>query len=358
MQRIPKRLTLVHQVEGILRDGIRAGEWARYLPGEMELCQRLQVSRTTLRAALATLTREKWLRSARGRFRQIVKRNAPRLEAGRTGRILLLTGAPVDLLGGTPMFLLDELRQQLAQAGFDLEVHAGRGWLAQRPEAALERLLRSRNPVACVLFSVTAAIQRWFEARGLPCLVVGSCHPGVTLPTVESDFQSLGRHAAQQLVTRGHRRIAVVVPALGMAGEPKMVSGVVAVTNAIAGVTVRVVEHDGTPAVLRRRLEGLLEVNRPTALLVAGAPYVVSVLTVLGRAGIRVPDGMSVVSRDHEPYLDYLVPELTRYRVLPAQFSRRLSRAVLALAQGGSVPLRSRLLLPQFVPGGTLGHVS
>ena len=93
-------------------------------------------------------------------------------------------------------------------------------------------------------------------------------------------------------------------------------------------------------------------------LLVAGAPYVVSVLTVLGRAGIRVPDGMSVVSRDHEPYLDYLVPELTRYRVLPAQFSRRLSRAVLALAQGGSVPLRSRLLLPQFVPGGTLGHVS
>jgi LacI family transcriptional regulator len=81
-------------------------------------------------------------------------------------------------------------------------------------------------------------------------------------------------------------------------------------------------------------------------------------MTVLGRAGIRVPEEMSVISRDHEPYLDYLVPEPTRYRVPPVQFSRRLLRAMLALAQGGSVPLRSRLILPQFTLGSTLAYVS
>ncbi|MSU48191.1 MAG: GntR family transcriptional regulator, partial [Opitutus sp.] len=84
MQTIPKRLTLVHQVEEILRDGIRRGLWSRYLPGEHELCRRLQVSRTTLRAALVTLTRERRLRSARGHSREIVKARAVRPDSNRT----------------------------------------------------------------------------------------------------------------------------------------------------------------------------------------------------------------------------------------------------------------------------------
>ncbi|WP_414663410.1 substrate-binding domain-containing protein [Horticoccus sp. 23ND18S-11] len=358
MQTIPKRLTLVHQVEGILRDGIRSGQWSQYLPGEHELCRRLQVSRTTLRAALATLTRERWLRSARGYSRQIVKNRGLRQDSRRTGRVVLITGAPVDLMGGMPMILLDDLRQQLANAGFELEVHAGRAWLAQRPESALERLTRSRSPVASVLFSATASIQRWFMARGLPCVVVGSCHAGVTLPTIEADFFALGQHAARQFLSRGHRRIALILPALGMAGEAKMASGVLAVTGGIKDVDVRIMEHDGTAPVLRRRLEHLLQAGRPTTLLVAGAPYVMTVLSVLNRAGIRVPEGISVVSRDHEPYLDYIVPPLTQYAVQPARLARRLSRTVVALAQGGSAPIRSQLLVPQFIPGETLGYMS
>ena len=358
MQTIPKRLNLVHQVEEILREGIRRGQWTRYLPGEHELCRRLQVSRTTLRAALVTLTRERRLRSARGHSREIVKVRAIRPDSNRRGLVVLITGAPVDLMGGTPMILLDDLRQQLTKAGFELEVHAGRSWLARRPESALERLVRYRNPVASVLFSVSAAIQKWYMTRGLPCLLVGSCHTGVSLPAIEADFFSLGQHAAGQFLSRGHRAIALIVPALGMAGEGKMIAGFREVVEKTKCAEIRVVEHDGTVSCLQRRLVRLLGGRRPTALLIAGAPYVITVLSVLHRAGIRVPEDISVISRDREPYLGYIVPPLTQYEIQPARFARRLSRTVVTLAQGASAPARSQLLVPRFIPGETLGYLS
>jgi LacI family transcriptional regulator len=102
----------------------------------------------------------------------------------------------------------------------------------------------------------------------------------------------------------------------------------------------------------------LLRQTPPTALLVAGAPYLVTVMTLLIRAGVRVPEDISVISRDSEPFLNYIVPSLTRYAISPARYAQRLSRTVVALAQGGSAPIRSQLLMPQFLRGETHGPVS
>ncbi|MEY4940648.1 MAG: hypothetical protein RIQ93_2383 [Verrucomicrobiota bacterium] len=357
MQTIPKRLTLVHQVEAILRDGIRTGQWGGHLPGEMELCRKLQVSRTTLRAAMLTLTRERWLRSSQGQRRRIVKEGKVP-EAQVTGRVVLVSGVPLDVMSGTPIFVVDDLRQQLAKAGFELEVHASRTWFAQRPEAALERLARARRPAAWVLFRTTLAVQRWFAAQGLPCVLLGSCHAGITLPTIDVDFYALGQHAARQFLSRGHRHIALLLPALGMAGEVKMINGVRSVTSAVKGVELRVVEHDGTPPVVRRRVASLFQRSPPTGLLVAGAAYVVTVLTELARSGVRIPEDLSLISRDREPFLDFVVPSLTRYVMNPVRYAQRLSRTVVTLAQGGSAPVRAQLLLPQFALGETLAYLS
>lgn len=55
---IPHRVSLASQAGAYLREGIRSGRWGKWLPSERELCEELQVSRFTLRAALKELARE------------------------------------------------------------------------------------------------------------------------------------------------------------------------------------------------------------------------------------------------------------------------------------------------------------
>lgn len=357
MPTLPRRFSLVHQTENILRDEIAAGRWNPRLPSEAELCRTLQVSRTTLRAALAMLTRQKWIRSSQGK-RRLVTRGMNPAAVTDVRRVTLITGVPLHLMAGVPMFLLDDLREKLASAGFEVEVHASKAVFAPRPDGALARLVREKPAAAWVLFSATAAIQRWFMARGLPCVLAGSCHPGIVLPTVEVDFYELGSHAARQFFSRGHRRIAALVPALGMAGETKTIDGFLAAARNVSDAQIRVVEHDGTLPNVTRRLEGLLREPAPTGLFIAGSRYAMTAITYLNLAGVKVPRDLSVISRDSEPFVEFVVPPLTRYAINLAQYARRLSRTVVDVAQNGGAQMRNQRILPRFVLGGTLAHLA
>ena len=215
-----------------------------------------------------------------------------------------------------------------------------------------------RNPPRCVLLSAPAATQRWFMQRGLPGVLVGSPHPGIALPALDADFAAMGQHAAQQFLSRGHRRLAVLVPKTDKAGDANTVAAFRAACERTDDAQVQVIEHDGTPAGIRRCLETALKKSLPTGLLVAHPGPVLTVMSFLTSRGVRVPRDISIISRDSEPLLDFIVPPLTRYAVAPAAFARNLSRIVLHLARGEPVPARSRLLMPRFVPGGTLAYLS
>jgi DNA-binding FadR family transcriptional regulator len=59
-----------------LREGIQNGHWHDRLPGERELCESLQVSRRTLRSALAELGHDGWLEVEGRQGRRIKKRGS------------------------------------------------------------------------------------------------------------------------------------------------------------------------------------------------------------------------------------------------------------------------------------------
>ncbi|HYF37435.1 MAG TPA: substrate-binding domain-containing protein [Prosthecobacter sp.] len=358
MAAIPTRTSLVMQVAELLRRGIDEGEWVTHLPGEVELSQQLQISRATLRAALQILTREGRLRSSQGRRRTIVKLAKPGRLTKRPRRVVLLSTVPLEQMGSFRILLVDILRGHLAKAGVELEIHAHHAGIGRRPEKTLRHLTEEKQAAAWVLFSATAAAQRWFMEQRLPCIIAGSRHEGVVLPMVEVDYRGIGQHAAWQFLSRNHRRLVLLTPKLRMAGDELTAAGFREACAQVQNAEARVVEHDGTPGGVIRQLNSLLRQNAPTGLLVAAVPHALTVSTHLAKIGVRVPRDMSLIVRDSDPLMEHVVPQLTRYVIHAGSFGAQLARAVVTLLREGPLAVKDRHLVPGFLRGETLARLS
>jgi len=87
---------------------------------------------------------------------------------------------------------------------------------------------------------------------------------------------------------------------------------------------------------------------------VAKPAHVVTAVTHLLRNNIKIPEALSLISRDDDPLLEYLVPSIARYHVDAQLFARKISRLVVDLIQGGVTRRQEVRLLPAFFPGETL----
>jgi DNA-binding LacI/PurR family transcriptional regulator len=350
-------VSLVAQTVQLLREGIQAGDWRDYLPGERELCERFQVSRPTMRGALEKLRLEGWLEVVHGKRRRILAPRACRANGPRTKTIAMLSPVP---LRSVPPFVLcwtDLLRAHLSREGFDLQLHVSQKCLAPRPSHSLAALVARVPAAVWVLFLSTAGMQRWFADRKQPCLVAGTCAPGIGLPSVDVDHRAVARHAAALLWRKGHRRAALLLPRGAHGGDTETEAGfreAFAASASDPGEPL-VLQHDGSVTGVKSCLDVALCPPRPaTAFLVARTAHVLTVVTHLLRRGLRIPQDVAVISRDDDVSLEFLTPAVTRYVSAPEDFARRLLRVAIQLAQTGFTPHKPVRLMPKFVVGETV----
>ncbi len=356
MRLVPKRSSLVAQAVSILREGVRAGLWKDYLPGEISLCERLQISRVTLRAALEQLTREGWFQSAQGRRRKINMGFVERLNTEPSKKVCMLSPLPFQNLPSGAMFWVDALRQHLAGIGYELEIISNQLAFGRQPERALESLVHEMGAAAWVLYLSTPAQQKWFGERAIPCVVGGSCHPGIQLSSVDLDYAATCAHAASTLYMRGCRRIALLMPISQQAGNIESERGFSEFTSKRSDVSGMILHHNGEV----RNICLVLDRFHRTAslhdgLIVAKPAHVVTTITHCLRRGIRFPQDVALISRDDDPILESIVPAVARYQRPTSAFASRLCRVVVDLVSSGPQrPHRSKLM-PDLVPGETLG---
>ena len=355
MTLIPHR-TVASQLAVELRAELEKGTWPGWLPSERVLSRTLQASRNTIRAALEQLKADGLIKPVRGLGNRVVGQAKSSPDEKRTKTVGVLIPEPIGRLRPLTALWIDELKDLLIEEGYRLRIHEGRQYYQTNPARVLERLIGQHAHSAWILTLSSEAMQRWFARRRTPCLVAGSTYPDIALPHYDLDNRAICRHAAGILLRVGHRRLALLNRESRRAGDVDSERGFIEGVRRSPhrDATAVIAYHRDDVDSVARAVRTLLERNNPpTALVVSNSYAYLSTASVLAQRGLRVPQDISLISRDDDPFLASLVPEPARYLVDPHSFAKKIVGSLLQILNR-SAPLRSPTpLLPKFAAGGS-----
>ena len=353
---IPVRGNLVEECIRVIRLRLQAGEWAKGFPGERTLAEKLDVGRDTIRLALERLENDGVLsRAQAGRKRVVLQLpGAGTGQQSKALRIGVLSARRLEELPQPTLFEIDHLRRSLGQNGGSLDLFAPTWFENSNPTRHLAKLVEDEPCNAWVLFRTGEKIQQWFAKSGIPCLVRGYPFSDNLLPHLDVDWEATARHAAGRLWRHGHRRVGILIPPDRLRGVEAAIRGANALGE--ADFTLLPMQENGTAEDIGRVLARALQMrNPPTAIIATRTRQVASTLTWLGSRGLKVPADFGLISLAHEPFMDYLVPEVSGYRLDPEAVSKQLIRIVKTLIAGNLGGARNPWIMPKVVNGASIG---
>jgi len=354
----PRRVLLADQVAQAVENEIAAQRWREWLPSERSLQRSLNVSRQTVRAALARLVARRRIAVEPYSGYRILPPKTRAATAAPARELGLICPEPVYRMPPRFVQVLDIFRSHCAEAGLNLEVLEGQRFMRTDPGRLMPRLLRT-HPKACwILVLASRRMQEWFDDSGEPAVVYGNVYPGLSLNGIGINYHACIRHAAALLLAKGHRRIALVAYDTQRAGEQDSVRGFREAFGSHRGETavpIVMERPDSDADALCRQLDGVLRApQRPTAFVVSHTHHYATVATHLASRGLRVPDDVSLICRSEDPFLQFMRPRPAFYRANMEVAARLLFDRVRATIAGTAKPGDQRLLMPELVPGGSV----
>lgn len=342
----------------MLREAIRAGELEDPLPGGHELARRLDISRPSICVALAMLAAEGLIVVRQGCRSRLATRAAEAVVPATARVCVIHSHRPQDSYQRHHPIRL-ELRARLAGRGIRWEEVADPRLFGKNPGARIRRLVQGRRHTCWILMTAPEPTQRAFAEAGVPTLIIGTCHPGVGLPSADFDHHAVGVHAARTILGHGHAKIGLIVPADTMPGDIACRHGFLRVINQQAGAAVvDEIRAPLEPDQFRARLDVLLRAPLPpTVLFTMRQPLTLMALVHVLASGFQIPRDVSIVARDTHPLFAVALPELSCYDGSVPQLAARVVRIATSLLAGRRVAGRPVFITPAFVPGTTLANL-
>ncbi|MCW2522571.1 MAG: LacI family transcriptional regulator [Frankiales bacterium] len=223
-------------------------------------------------------------------------------------------------------------------------------------EASLALRLVDQRVDALIALPIDPAGPHWKTVAERTVLVsVGDAIPGVdTAAEVVFDNEAGVYAAITQLARAGHRRIAVLTPAIVTTPDRPaevVVQRAAAELDIVATLHTTPHDLDGASAVAGQILSGP---DAPTAFFCLSDSMAYGVYAAARALGLRVPENVSVLGFDDYPVSALLSPPLSSYRwPIELLVDSVVERTVKAIDEGKHS--RRKVLIPMAFPRGSVG---
>jgi DNA-binding LacI/PurR family transcriptional regulator len=237
-----------------------------------------------------------------------------------------------------------------------------------RMALCIRRMLERRaEGVAVMTFGVEKPLLEQLAERKVPLVFVdvGPERPGISL--LQVDYHHGIRQGVQHLAALGHRDIAFVSgPKRLHSAQSRVAAFSKSLAEcAIVGEPAWIVEGDHTMEGGIDAMDRLLKSkDLPTAVMCSNDMTAIGVLHRLYRAGLRVPDDLSVIGFDDIHIAQVTIPPLTTIQMSCFELARAAVTALRAHVEEGGEPKRHYKINTQLVvrestgfPRGTMVHL-
>jgi len=275
------------------------------------------------------------------------------LSKGQSEEIVLIMGRAFDPF--TAEFITS-LQQQALIYGYTPVMYLSQGFSVEQRRDLHQRIF-TRRPIGIISnpFDFTAEDVALAREMGIKHIIFIGFHtePLEQAYSIVFPSQTLGYLAAQNLIARGHRHLALVHPDDAIKEEaflPRL-EGMHAAVAEEPGVSLDIFPlHLSPSAALSLVGHSLVGTDRPTGIYAFSDEYAVVLLGALTRLGIQVPQEVALVGTDNLPIGEFVWPSLTSMCFDALDIGKRAVDVLHALHHG--LPLSEELtrsLVPQLI---------
>ncbi len=352
------RQLLRNDVLSALKTHIGNGSWRKTLPSERQLTDQFQVSRGTLRYALKILQNDGIIQSIPGSGYVITKRIKSEPHSVEVISIGILIGTQHGNQEARSLTWIPALQQRVAKRGWNLFVHEGIPEVSRSPETGLRKLFKSTNHMCWLLVRCPKNIQQVFNKQGIPAIICGSPYSEITLPSIDLNYQAIGRHAAGLLAAKGHKRIGYVRNRAAFPGDQECLNSFKStLQKCLSKPSLKIIQHSSEFHDYGTILKQISSPTDPVTALFIDSPFqYLRVFTQALRAGIKIPDELSLISRHDIDFLHHLDPMPAFYEFNPKERAAKIHQILEERIQGDTLKNHQTLLIPEFTPGKSVVH--